>query len=360
MVLLCPLGAGGRGAALCTPGPAKVCAAVGTLHLAVLSTAPSSMDPFAQAVLVWDQRLAPHCDRSEAVKAGVEAYLGRPVFGAGSSLVIRVRILRPTIGGPTVATVTQEDESGRAWGERSVSGPDCESLDDPLTLVVALMVDSSSAVEGSAAEPPVPAEPVAPTRPVVVETSNEPIETAPSLQRPRHEPGHWAVFGSGLATMGFLPEPGIGVAIDARLKPARFWGLSIDAALLAKQQVAVDGGRIAFDLAHAGLGLCPLHGSDATTWWSACGTFSVGWLRARSRGLIGARSKSEVFGMPGLSVAGAWLPRGWFFLGAGLSGFFPVSPDRYLYRDALETTHLAFQMSSFALTAKLSVGLLVR
>jgi hypothetical protein len=64
--------------------------------------------------------------------------------------------------------------------------------------------------------------------------------------------------------------------------------------------------------------------------------------------------------MPGLNVTGAWLPRGWLLLGAGLAGAFPVSPDRYLYRDALGTPHLAFQMSSFALTARLAVGLIIR
>lgn len=323
------------------------------------------MDPLAQAVLVWDQeRLAPGCDRSEAVKAGVEAYLGRGVFGAAPSLVIRVRISPAVQGRPTVATVTQEDGSGRAWGERSVSGKDCESLDEPLTLVVALMVDSSSTSEqgpadASQVEPAAPSAPRA-VRPEVIPTSSEPIETAPSLQRATEEPGHWAVFGSALATMGLLPEPGLGVGLDVRLKPRHFWGLSVDAALLAEQRVEVDGGNIAFNLAHAGVGLCPLQGSDAVTWWSACGTFSLGWLRARSRGLEGARRKSELFGIPGLSVSGAWLPRGWLFVGAGFAGSFPVSPDRYLYLDALGNEHLAFRMSSFALTARLGVGLIVR
>jgi hypothetical protein len=287
------------------------------------------------------------------------------VFGSDPSLLIRVRISRANGGGSTVATVTQEDASGRAWGERSVSGKDCESLDDPLTLVVALMVDASSTAEQTSPKSPEATEPAASAAPAVVrsqvvETSSEPIETAPSLQRVSAEPGHWAVFGSAIATMGLLPEPGFGASLDVRWKPARFWGLSLDAALLAEQRVEVDGGRIAFNLAHAGVGLCPLQGSDTTTWWSACGAFTLGWLRARSKGLTGARSRNELLGMPGLSVAGAWLPHRWLFLGAGFAGSFPVSADRYLYRDALGASHLAFQMSSFALTAKLGVGLLIR
>jgi len=323
------------------------------------------MDPLAQAVLVWDQeRLAKACDRSAAVKAGVEAYLGRNVFGPNPSLVIRVRIARAARGNATVATVTQEDESGRAWGERSVSGQDCESLDEPLTLVVALMVDSSSTPARATPEAPDPAKPprppAPPAPPEVVEPSSEPIETAPSLQRRTSEPGHWAVFGSAVATMGLLPEAGFGAGLDIRYKPARFWGLSLDGELLAEQRVEVDEGHIAFRLAHAGLGLCPLQGHDSTTWWSACGTFSVAWLRARSTGLLGGRTKNELFSMPGLSVAGAWLPRGWLFFGAGLAGAFPVSTDRYLYRDAGGMPHLAFEPSSFVLTAKVGVGLMIR
>jgi hypothetical protein len=160
--------------------------------------------------------------------------------------------------------------------------------------------------------------------------------------------------------MGLLPKPGLGVALDLRLKPSRFWGLSLDAALLLPQREPIDGGRLELQVAHAGLGLCPLQGRDTTTWWSACGKIAIGRLRVQSVGLAEARSKREWFAMPGLSVAGAWLPRGWLFLGAGLEASFPASADRYRYRDALGTSHLAFEMSPFALTARLGVGLMVR
>jgi hypothetical protein len=322
------------------------------------------MDPLAQAVLIWDQeRLAQACDRSEAVKAGVEAYLGRPVFGAQPSLTIRVHISEAS-GGVTVATVSQEDGSGRAWGERSVTGRDCESLDEPLTLVVALMLDAGAVSSDPA---PIPAKSPEPSAapplaspPVIAATDEGPIETVPSLQHPSYEPGHAAVYASVVTTMGLLPNPGLGAALDLRLKPSRFWGLSLDAALLLPQREAIEGGRLELQVAHAGLGLCPLQGRDTTTWWSACGKVAIGRLHVRSVGLTGARSKSEWFAMPGLSVAGAWLPRGWLFLGAGLEAAFPASADRYRYRDALGTSHLAFEMSPFALTARLGVGLMVR
>ena len=324
------------------------------------------MDPLAQAVLIWDQeRLAPACEHSAAVKAGVEAYLGRAVFGAEPSLVIRVRISRAPSGDAAVATVSQEDESGRQWGERSVTAASCEELDEPLTLVVALMVDASSTSAVTPESQPPVTEPEPPPAPpelpvTTLSPSNEPIETVPSLERQTAQPGHWAVFASALASMGLLPDAGFGVGLDARLKPAGFWGVSLDAAWLLPQRLPLGNGSLELQFARAGIGLCPLEGSDEALWWSACGALGLGRLRAHSRGLEGARSKTELLALPGFSVTVGWLPRGWLALAAGLQGSFPVASDRYSYRDVLGTPHFAFQMSSFALTAQLGVGLLVR
>jgi len=182
----------------------------------------------------------------------------------------------------------------------------------------------------------------------------------PSLQHPSYEPGHWAVYASAVTGMGLLPRTGFGVALDARLKPARVWGLSLKLTWLGPQRVPVDGGRLDFNFMQADAGLCPLEGTDTTTWWSACGKVGVGRLRVQSFGLLGARAKTEWIAMPGVSVAGAWLARGWLFLGAGLEAAFPIGADRYLSRDELGTPHLAFQMSPMTLTAQLGVGLIVR
>ena len=98
----------------------------------------------AQAQLLWDRgTLEVQCERAQQVREGVEAYLGRAVFAAGAELRVRVRLARPAAdAGKVLALVTQEDATGQSWGERVVTGDtSCESLDEPLTLVVALMVD---------------------------------------------------------------------------------------------------------------------------------------------------------------------------------------------------------------------------
>jgi len=322
------------------------------------------MDSLAQAALIWDRgTLTRECDRSDAVKASVEAYLGRSVFSADASLLIRVRVTRESNDAPPLAIVTQEDGSGRTWGERSVSGgADCASLDDPLTLVVALMIDSGSSAPSPLAEPEKLSEPSPPAASVQPPDTTEtgPIITAPSLERAQYEPGHWVLLGSGSAAMGLLPNVGFGVGLDGWLKPSRFWGVHFGAALLARQRESLDSGRIDFSVMRAHVGLCPLQGVDGAAWWSACGTFGLGRLRARSSRLAGARTKVEPVALPGLSVTAGWLYRGWLLLGGGLEAAVPISPDRYVYQDVAGSSHLAFQMNPLALTARVGVGVMLR
>src|ERR1041384_2221690 len=112
----------------------------------------------SQAVLMWDRgALEIECERGAQVREGVETYVGRKVFGEGGDRVVRVTLSRVSEQGKkrVEARVSQEDTQGRTWGERVVTGDDsCSSLDEQLTLVVALMVDAPEPV--AASEPPVP------------------------------------------------------------------------------------------------------------------------------------------------------------------------------------------------------------
>ena len=206
------------------------------------------------SVLQWDRgALEAECDRSATVRAGVEAYLGRSVFGAEGSVVVRVRLSRVEENGRArvVATVTQETNDGRAWGEREVVGDSsCASLDEPLTLVVALLVDTPApAPEPEPAPNQVtpPPERSAPRTPAEDEPQAEdtgPIETAPSLEHVK-APGHVVLLAFGLLSMGILPSSAAGGAALASVKPRGFWGLSVEA-----------GGWLhAADRARLGLGL---------------------------------------------------------------------------------------------------------
>jgi len=300
------------------------------------------------------------------VRAGVEAYLGRSVFGDEGSLVVRVRLSRVEQNGRArvVAKVTQETSDGRAWGEREVVGDSsCTSLDEPLTLVVALLVDAPT----TAAEPatnevtPPPAERSAPPKPAGDEPQAEdtgPIETAPSLEH-LTAPGHVVVLAIGLLSLGVLPSPAGGAGVLASVKPRGFWGLGVEAGAWLPQRMALGSGSLETSLLMMSGNICPLQGISDGVWWSACGSFGAARLHARSRHVLEARSRSDWFAVPGAAARGGWAVGRGLLLSAGLEALFPVSPDSYVYRSPQGEKQLAFEPSQLMITAQLGVGLLL-
>jgi hypothetical protein len=318
-------------------------------------------------VLQWDRgALEAECDRAATVRTGVEAYLGRSVFGAEGAVVVRVRLSRVEENGRAhvVAKVTQETSDGRAWGERDVVGDSsCASLDEPLTLVVALLVDSPA----RAAEPepseitPPPAERPSPGTPAENEPQIDdtgPIETAPSLEHTK-APGHVVLLALGLLSMGVLPSPAGGGGLLASVKPRGFWGLGVEAGAWLPQRMALGSGSLETSLLMLSGSICPLQGLADGVWWSACGSFGAARLHARSRHVLEAHSRSDWFALPGATARGGWLLGHGVLVSAGLEALFPVSPDYYVYRSPEGEKQLAFEPSQLMITAQLGVGLLL-
>ena len=319
------------------------------------------------AVLHWDRgALEAECDRGATVRAGVEAYLGRSVFADDGSLVVRVRLSRVAENGRAhvVANVTEETSDGRAWGEREVVGDsNCASLDEPLTLVVALLVDAPApATEPAPTEvTPPPAEPPAPHTSDQAEPPVEdlgPIETAPSLERVK-APGHVVLLALGLLSMGVLPSTAGGGGMLASLKPRGFWGLAVEAGAWLPQRMALGSGSLETSLLMLSGGICPLQGFGDGVWWSACGSFGAVRLYARSRHVLEAKTRSDWFALPGASARGGWLVGRGVLVSGGLEASLPVSADSYVYRSSEGEKQLAFAPSGLMLTVQLGVGVLL-
>lgn len=320
-----------------------------------------------QAVLEWDRgALEAACDRAASVQAGVETYLGRSVFAPDGELVVRValsRVVEPG-GGRVVASVTQHDRSGTVWGERTVSGDSsCESLDEPLTLVVALLVDGPAppveeqpaAASSPEPEPPEPPEP----EPITPPAETGEIQTAPSLARLESEPGHAAFLGLGVASMGALPAAGVGGRVIASLKPRAFVGFGVDVTAVAPRAKALGAGKFEMSLVAASVSVCPLQGVDGRGWYSACASFGAARVHAETLDLLEARSQSQWIAWPSLGARAAWIVGGGLLLGGALDAAFPLSADRYVYRDSAGRTLPAHELNPLVVTAGLGVGLLV-
>jgi hypothetical protein len=320
------------------------------------------MDAAPEAVLTWDRgQLQAQCERAAVIRQGVEAYLGRSVFAATGDLVVRVRLARSNDpGARVVATVTKEARDGTVWGERSVTGEaGCESLDEPLTLVVALMVDTVNGPVTAETEPEPVDSPAPPRPPASPEPAQDgEIITAPSFEQGRPSSSHGAVFGFGTANMGAEPAAAWGGGLALSYKPTHFWGFGVEGEALAAQRTALESGSLAVSMATLGAELCPLQDTDDGAWWSLCASGRVARVHAKSRGLSEAIDSIQLVVMPGLVARAAFVLGERFLIGGGVRASFPVSPDRYVYRDSLGGIHQAFELSPLVISLNFGVGLL--
>jgi hypothetical protein len=315
------------------------------------------MDGAADVALHWDRgALEIECDRSAQVQAGVESYLGRSPFSKDASTAVRVRLSHVAERGRArvLATVSQEDATGKVWGERSVSAESCQELDESLTLVVAMMVDARAAPPPETAAPPA-AEPV-PESPTATHATGE-ILTAPSLERAVQAPAHSAFMALSWVSMGALPETALGVSVLGSFKPRGFWGVGVELGALAPRRQALGEGSLEMSLLFARGSLCPLQGSDTRTWWSACANLGAGRVQARSRDLLEAQTRADWILLPSFSVRAAWRPMPSLLLGAGLDAAAPALQHRYVYRDPEGIQQLAFEMNRVVLSVNVGAGL---
>jgi len=322
------------------------------------------MDSAPEVALHWDRgALGIECDRAAQVQAGVESYLGRSAFARDASNAVLVRLSRVEENGRVrvVASVSQEDGTGKAWGERSVSAESCQELDESLTLVVAMMVDARAAGgPESAPNEPVRAAPgPPPDAPAAANDETGEILTAPSLERAVAAPAHSAFLALGWVSMGALPETAVGGSVLGSFKPRGFWGLGAELGALAPQRHVLGQGSLEMSLIFARGSLCPLQGSDTQVWWSACANLGGARVQVRTQGLLEAQSRADWILLPSLSVRAAWRPTRTLLLGAGLDAAAPALQHRYVYRDPEGIRQLAFEMSSVVLSASLGAGLLL-
>ena len=294
------------------------------------------------AVLVWDGQVSPACDRSAELERNVAAYLGREAFEPGAPLTIRIDVRRAPSDGALIADISKIGEDGKVIGVRTVTGGGtCEALDDPLTLVVALMLDAPPE-EPQLASAPAP-EPSKPEE----SSDTDSIPSDPSPEDTDQEPG-FALIGAGIgSSVGLLPFPNFGPRLQADLKPRGFWGISVVAlALLGAHTDLPGSGAIDFRVIQAGAALCPLDTLRDRNWVALCGGLGVTWLEAEGSGLNPHRRRTSVALSPSLELRAARQLFGPVLLGGALGVSLPISRDRYVYRDVDGSSHLAFEVAS--------------
>ena len=298
------------------------------------------------AVLIWDGgQVSPACDRGEELKHNVAAYLGHEAFEANAPLTIRVSLRRSPDDRGIVADISKIGEDGKVAGVRTVSGgATCETLDDPLTLVVALMLDAPP--EEAPQAPDAPLEPPAPEEP----EQPDPLLHDPVPEETNREPG-FALLSAGVgSSIGLLPFPNLGPRLQVDLKPRNFWGISISGlALLGAHTDLPSSGAIDFRSIQVGAALCPLDTLRDRSWFAVCGGLDVLWIEAEGSALSPHRRKTDWTLSPSLRLQAARQVIGPLLLGGLFGVSFPISRNRYVYRDVAGSSQLAFEVASPAL-----------
>lgn len=200
------------------------------------------------------------CLGAERLIDAVDEYLGRAAFTAApADISLHVRVERSASGWRALVQLG-ESASGRVLGERELVTEDlrCASLEEPLKLTVALLVDSDL----SAPAPPPP--PVAPPpKPVMDldETAPPATHAATAVQvRPR------IVADLGvLAEFEALPALSPGIELGVGVAPWRWLLLRVSGTGYLPQGRNAGASEVGFTLAYAGASLCPA-GSAGERW----------------------------------------------------------------------------------------------
>lgn len=284
---------------------------------------------------------AESCITTQDLAQAVEKRLDRKVFVSASEADVSVEGHVEKSGGKWRAVITIREADGTLLGTRELDSAEkeCSALDEPLALVVSILIDPDAELGA----PPKPPEATPPAKPppappprVVVKRERVLVP----VERPRPEP--WRVEASlgGAVALGILPGTAPGVSTFFVVEPPHFVGLFVAGNYWLKRTVdAVGGAESDVSLAHAGLGLCPLSWNEGRVSYRSCGGVAFGSLQSKGRGFDTTQSDEKLF-------AAVLLPNRFLFriagplaVSAGVTVLIPLVRTELTYRTSDGVSH---------------------
>ena len=288
--------------------------------VAVLGTKSSlAADERVTAALLWQRTAqAQECLDASVLAAAVEKGLHRTVFApaARADLIIEVSLDRPTQG-QWSAAVDLEDPHGSKLGHREleIRAPQCSAMDEPLALVVSLMVDvtrKSVGIQTGFVQP----------RPQnATQFSQDDQESGPAdVWRKR-------LYLLGSARIGQLPGVGHGMGVTGELGPARGWLVGLGATIWMPAQVHSGSSGAKFWLGTAEASLCAAPAWHPRYEVSLCLGQQLGWLDSRAFGFDLNRTSTAMFYDLTFGVRTTWWATTSLCLHLGLGAGIPLFQD---------------------------------
>ena len=282
---------------------------------------------------------AEDCIASRELAAAVEERLGRSVFvsAARADVTVEGRVERVDDPAGWRAVIVLSDADGEVLGERELTaeGDDCAALEDPLVLVVAVMIDPDAALgprEGERDVEPEEPEPTEQPEPEIREVvRTERVEVPVE----REAPGwHVELDGGVGVAVGALPGVAPLWVGSVYAEPPSFIGVELELGLLPwATESAQDGGEATFAMGYAGILLCPLRWKPSAWSLGACAGVHLGATRVTGDG-IEASPEERVTAEVVARLRVAWQVASWLSILARPTVVVPIRREPWEWRTA--------------------------
>ncbi len=228
---------------------------------------------------------AESCISGQHLARLVEQRLQGPTFLSAAEAELSIEGRVEPIEDGWQATLNLSDADGSALGTRQLTArePVCRSLDDQVSLVIALMIDSRGAfvelpeelsvssethrapeealLDELRSEPPRRARPEEAPTPAIRTVQVDTNASTDDATRPQRETIDWEVIALLTPNLGLgvLPQPAAGLSLALALQPPRFWRIDIGGAYwVPNSESPQGGGTVDFFLAYGQLLVSPV------------------------------------------------------------------------------------------------------
>ncbi|HVT08415.1 MAG TPA: hypothetical protein VHO67_13230 [Polyangia bacterium] len=288
--------------------------------------AASAPDPLAQnsnlrACLEWDPGPSRECPSREAMQAAIADVLGRPFVSQGTCETTAMGAIRAEAGGGWRVDIQFAGRDGESLGERSLEAPEgaCAALAEPLSFVIALMVEGNQPSQGQLHAAPLH------LSSIVARPAGGRDATATAS----------AVFVGGAVSSGLLPHAGFGVDVGLASRAVAGLPLRLETTFwFPATQSSSPGGQ--FWAWEGGVGVCPSIARAGRFELWACVDAVGGVVRGVGLGLDEVQSATRPFAAgEGSVTVSARLSRqvsGYVTAGVAL----PWLRSRFVYEDATD------------------------
>lgn len=242
--------------------------------------ASGAADANLRACLEWDPGPSRECPSREAMQAAIADVLGRPFVSQGSCETTATGAIRAEAGGGWRVDIQFAGRDGESLGERSLEAPEgaCAALAEPLSFVIALMVEGNQTAATSPHRPPLRLSSIV-ARP---SAGGESAAGAP------------AVSVGGAVSSGLLPRVGFGVTVGLASRAIARLPLRIETTFwFPSTQPTSPGGQ--FWAWQGGLGFCPSLARAGRFELSACVDAIGGAVRGVGLGLDESQAATRPF-----------------------------------------------------------------